>query len=47
MDEPIDNIEKAKTEVDNNSDENDTLISIEEQRASYGTIDQVKDSKRF
>lgn len=47
MEESIDNKEKAKTEIDDQSDERDTLISIEEQRASYGTLEQQKESKRF
>lgn len=39
--------DKAKSEGDNQSDDRDTLISVQEQRASYGTIDKKLDSKRY
>lgn len=37
----------AKSEGDNLTDDMDTLISIKEERASYGTMDNELKSKRF
>lgn len=39
--------EKARTEDGNQSDDKDTLISIEESRASYGTMENKSEQKRF